>query len=90
MKKIYCFVLVLIVTSLVFSIGMADARTRDFDFGNFERFIEKTGIKTRLGQFGLGNTDVELLVEKGFAPNMALNPRKVEKEDLRRILTELL
>jgi phosphonate metabolism-associated iron-containing alcohol dehydrogenase len=56
-----------------------------------EGLISSLEVPRRLGDVGVQTRDIELIVREGFRPDRAENnPRKVTKEDLRAILTDLL
>jgi alcohol dehydrogenase class IV len=47
------------------------------------------GLPMTLEDAGIGKDDVETLIDESFHPLMNNNPQKVDKEDLRKIYTEL-
>jgi len=56
-----------------------------------EELILKLEVPRRLRELGIQKKDIEIIVQKGFRPDRAINnPRKVTKKDLRVLLKRLL
>jgi alcohol dehydrogenase class IV len=54
---------------------------------NVQKMLEDTGLPMRLSKLGIKEKDVDTIIEDGFNPvKMGLNPKKVTKDDLRKIL----
>jgi alcohol dehydrogenase len=51
--------------------------------------MDKIGLKTKLSELGIN--EIELIIENGFNPQRVKNnPRKITKEDLKRILQQIM
>lgn len=56
----------------------------------FSNLLDSLLEKLRLRDFGIGRKDLEILLKESFTPSrMDNNPRKVSKEDLRKILENI-
>ena len=55
-----------------------------------ERIISDCGLETRLSGLGIGEGDVDLIVENTRWDRLALLPKPMEKDDLRTMLREIL
>ena len=55
-----------------------------------ERIMSDCGLETRLSGLGIGESDVDLIVEKTRWDRLALLPKPMEKDDLRTILRGIL
>jgi len=57
----------------------------------FQTLMKKIGIKGRLGRLGIDYNGSRLIIDKGFTPDrMNNNPRVVMKDDLKKIMDEIL
>jgi alcohol dehydrogenase class IV len=53
--------------------------------------MENIGVETKLSKLDIDKKGVELIIKKGFTPNrMNNNPRNITKNDLKKILEEIL
>ena len=55
-----------------------------------ERIMSDCGLETRLSGLGIGEGDVDLIVENTRWDRLALLPKPMEKDDLRAMLREIL
>ena len=55
-----------------------------------ERIMSDCGLETRLSGLGIGEGDVDLIVENTRWDRLALLPKPMEKDDLRTMLREIL
>ena len=55
-----------------------------------DRIISDCGLETRLSGLGIGEDDIDLIVDNTRWERLALLPKPMEKDDLRAILTEIL
>lgn len=58
---------------------------------NIRRLMKKIGLPVTLGELGISEKDIEVIVENGFTPDrMKHNPRAVSRNDLYEMLRNLL
>lgn len=69
---------------------MLGAKTPEEASGGLARFIASIGLETALSGLGIGKEGIKLIWEEGFTPDrMNNNPRRVTREDLRKILENI-
>ena len=54
------------------------------------QIMERCGLETRLGGLGIGNDDMETLLEHIRWDRLGVLPRPLEREDARTLLQELM
>ena len=75
------------IPALLTALGVANI---DEACQKVERIISDCGLETRLSGLGIGEDDIDLIVENTRWERLALLPKAMEKDDLRIILTGIL
>ena len=72
-------------------IGLLDAEDAVGAKRNFQTLMKKIGVEDRLGRLNIDYNGSRLIIDNGFTPDrMNNNPRVVIKDDLEKIMDEIL
>lgn len=71
--------------------GITGAKTIEEGINDIQSMLEDTGIPMKLSELGIDESKVGIIIEEGYKPDqMKKNPKPITKNDLRRILINIL